>query len=70
MTQRLTKLEAAARLGVSPSTIDRMIRRNELAIEKEVRGTRYKVWVLTDASSPDGPAEKSRDFSVDSADVT
>ena len=32
MTQRLTKLEAAARLDVSPSTIDRMIQRNELTI--------------------------------------
>ena len=46
MTQRLTKLEAAARLDVSPSTIDRMIQRNELTIEKEPRGSRHKVWVL------------------------
>ena len=39
MQQRLSKLEAAQRLGVSPSTLDRMIRRGELEIEREGRGT-------------------------------
>ena len=48
MTRRLTKLDAALALGVSPSTINRMIRRNELTIEKERRGSQYKVWVLLD----------------------
>ena len=38
MQQRLSKLEAAERLGVSPSTLDRMIRRGELEIEREGRG--------------------------------
>ena len=46
MQQRLSKLEAAQRLGVSPSTLDRMIRRGELEIEREGRGDRAKVWVL------------------------
>ena len=31
------------RLGVSPSTLDRMIRRGELEIEREGRGDRAKV---------------------------
>ena len=48
MTQRMTKQEAGAQLGVSPSTIDRMIRRQELATEKERHGSRYRVWVLMD----------------------
>ena len=56
MMKRLTKLEAAARLGVSPSTIDRMIRRNELSIEKEHHGSQYKVWVLIDGAIPGGEA--------------
>ena len=38
MQQRLSKLEAAQRLGVSPSNLDRMIRRGELEIEREGRG--------------------------------
>ena len=38
MQQRLSKLEAAQRLGVSPSTLDRMIRPGELEIEREGRG--------------------------------
>ena len=45
---RLSKLEAAMRLGVSPSTIDRMIQRGQLEAEKDPHGTRYKVWVLLD----------------------
>ena len=45
MQQRLSKLEAAQRLGVSPSTLDRMIR----------RGGRAKVWVLAPGLSSDAP---------------
>ena len=61
MTQRLTKLDAAARLDVSPSTIDRMIQRNELTIEKEPRGSRHKVWVLLEDDSPEEPAAGAGD---------
>ena len=42
MQQRLSKLEAAQRLGVSPRTLDRMIRRGELEIEREGRGDRAR----------------------------
>ena len=43
---RLSRHEAAARLQVSEATIDRMIKRGELATEKESQGSRYKVWVV------------------------
>ena len=55
MQQRLSKLEVAQRLGVSPSTLDRMIRRGELEIEREGRGDRAKVWVLAPGLSSDAP---------------
>ena len=58
---RLSKLDAAARLGVSPSTIDRMIRRGELEAENEPHGTRYKVWVLFDGKSCDSSLDQSHD---------
>ena len=43
---RVTRHAAAARLQVSEATIDRMIKRGELAAEKEAQGSGYKVWVL------------------------
>ena len=55
MQQRLSKLEAAQRLVVSPSTLDRMIRRGELEVEREGRGDRAKVWVLAPGLSSDAP---------------
>ena len=45
---RLTRQQAAVRLGVSESTVDRMIRRGQLATEREHHGGRYTVWVLVD----------------------
>ena len=62
---RLSKLDAATRLGISPSTVDRMIQRGQLDAEKEPHGTRYKIWVLLDDepgdSPPDQPVDESRD---------
>ena len=46
LTRRLSKLDAAKELEVSPTTIDRMITRGELQTEQEARGSRYKVWIL------------------------
>ena len=43
---RVSRQDAAARLKISESTLDRMIRRGELAIEKELHGTKHRVWVL------------------------
>ena len=48
MAHRLTKMEAATRLDVSASTIDRMIRKGELQIEREPHGSRHRVWVVMD----------------------
>ena len=45
---RVTRKEAAARLKVSKSTLDRMIKRGELATEEEQNGLRHTIWVLMD----------------------
>ena len=45
---RLSKQDAATRLGVSTATVERRIQRGELEAEKEPHGTRYRVWVLFD----------------------
>ena len=68
MAQRLTKMEAAARLEVSQSTIDRMIQRGDLQVQKERHGNRHRIWVLVDDSSPDMPGEESREASTDVLD--
>ena len=63
MMQRMTKIEAATRLDVSQSTVDRMIRRGELQIEKELCGSRHRVWVLIDDDERDPTADESPDTS-------
>ena len=45
---RVTRKEAAARLNVSKSTLDRMIKKGELPTETEQHGHRHTVWVLMD----------------------
>ena len=45
---RVSRNEAAARLKVSKSTLDRMIKRGELTTETEQHGHRHAVWVLMD----------------------
>ena len=62
---RLSKLDAAARLGKSPATINRMIVRGDLRVEKELHGSRYKVWVLFDDESPHESLIVSTDASSD-----
>ena len=52
---RVSRHDAATRLQVSEATIDRMIKRGELATEKEVQGSRYKVWVLMGDDTEDLP---------------
>ena len=64
MVQRLSKLEAARVLQVHHSTVDRMIQRGELKVEREGDGKRSKVWVLLDdppADSPEYASEGSPD---------
>ena len=57
---RVTRNEAAARLKVSKSTLDRMIKRGELTTETEQHGHRHTVWVLMDDDIED-TAEVSTD---------
>ena len=64
MAQRLSKMEAAALLDVSQSTIDRMIQRGELQTEREPHGSRYRIWVVMD----DEDADVSADMSVNASD--
>ena len=45
---RVTRKEAAAKLNVSKSTLDRMIKKGELPTETEQHGHRHTVWVLMD----------------------
>ncbi len=45
---RITRKEAAAKLNVSKSTLDRMIKKGELPTETEQHGHRHTVWVLMD----------------------
>ena len=58
--QRYTRQEAAVHLGVSLTTVDRMIRRGEVQMEREGPGERARVWVLLDEehlrSSPSAPS--------------
>ena len=58
---RITRNEAAARLNVSKSTLDRMIRRGELVTEAEQHGLRHTVWVLMD----DVVEDASEDITTD-----
>ena len=50
---RVTRNEAAAKLKVSKSTLDRMIKRGELETETEQHGHRHTVWVLMDEDIED-----------------
>ena len=78
---KLSRHEAAARLQVSEATIDRMIKRGELATEKETQGSRYKVWVLMGDDTEDSsvstgdqtvlhPADKSTETGLYTTDKT
>ena len=50
---RVTRKEAATRLNISKSTLDRMIKRGELITETEQHGHRHTVWVLIDDDTED-----------------
>ena len=63
MTQRVSKMEAAARLDVSASTIDRMIQKGELQIEKEPHGSRHRIWVVIDDADTDKSVNSPREAS-------
>ena len=68
MTQRLSKMEAAARLDVSASTIDRMIQKGELQVEKEPHGSRHRIWVVLDDEESDESVDSPLEASEPSPD--
>ncbi len=68
MAQKLTKLEAAARLNVSQSTVDRMIQRGDLQVQKEPHGNRHRVWVLMGDDVHDMSGEEASESSADASD--
>ena len=70
MTQRLSKMEAATRLEVSASTIDRMIQKGELQTEKEPHGTRHRIWVVLDDEETDLSVNSPRETSGPSPDAS
>ena len=63
---RLTRKEAAARLNVSTSTLDRMVKRGDLTTETEGHGLSHTVWVLMERESEDA-SEASTDNIADNA---
>ena len=63
---RVTRKEAAAKLNVSKSTLDRMIKKGELDTQTEQHGHRHTVWVLMD----DVVEDISEDFTGDTNDHT
>ena len=65
--QRYTKRQAADRLGVSDSTLHRMVQRGELETERETRAGKTRVWVLVQEPgelSPESAVELSPDSEV------
>ena len=61
-------MEAAARLDVSASTIDRMIQKGELQVEKEPHGSRHRIWVVMNAQKTDKSVNSPREASEPSPD--
>ena len=57
MVTRVTRLEASRLLKISPSTVDRRIERGELTVEKEVHGSRNRIWVVLEDADLDVPSE-------------
>ena len=57
MVTRVTRLEASRLLKISPSTVDRRIERGELTVEKEVHGSRNRIWVVLEDADLEVPGE-------------
>ena len=57
MVTRVTRLEASRLLKISPSTVDRRIERGELNVEKEVHGSRNRIWVVLEDADLEVPSE-------------
>ena len=58
---RYTKKQAAEKLGVSPSTIDRRISDGTLRTEREQHGRTHRIWVLLEDDEVDEVVEEAID---------
>ena len=65
MSTRVTRLEASRLLKISPSTVDRRIERGELIVEKELHGSRNRIWVVLEDETPEVPGESSPGLSAE-----
>ena len=59
MPTKVTRLEASRLLGISPSTVDRRIERQELQVELEPHGSRNRIWVILEDEVSETPGEIS-----------
>ena len=57
--RRVSKMDAVNILGVSLSTVERMIKRGDLQIEKDDLGGRHRIWILLEEETGGESAEKS-----------
>ena len=66
--KRVSKMEAVNILGVSLSTVDRMIKRGDLQIDKEDLGGRHRIWIILEEEgreeSADDSPEQSSGYSL------
>ena len=56
---RLSRKDAAARLDVSMSTIDRMVKKGQLRTQTDQHGQNHTVWILMDDEEPDDGADRT-----------
>ena len=61
--RRVSKMEAVNILDVSLSTVERMIKRGQLQVEKEDLGGQHRVWILLDEDSVGLSEDNSTEFS-------
>ena len=61
--RRVSKMEAVNILDVSLSTVERMIKRGQLQVEKEDLGGQHRIWIVLDEDSGDLSEDKSPESS-------
>lgn len=72
--RRISKMEAVHILDKSLSTIERMIKRGDLQVEKEDLGGKHRIWILLDEEenelSPDTSDEQPPEYSPEMPHAT
>ena len=67
---RYTKKEAAVKLGVSGSTIDRRLSDGTLKVEREYHGKTHRVWVVLEDDEIDAPVDGVSDKAEEVIEAT